>query len=1143
MLSLCVLFTACASQLDENAQYDSLVKEVTVSVNNLKVQDFLSSDVESRTTIDMTASENGSFSGEFKWASLDTIGIFPDKGYQVAFPMSGGAGANYAKFDGGGWALKEASKYSAYFPFEYNNRSSEAIPVTFLGQKQTGNKSANHLGLYDYMYTIPDGPVNGNVNFNFEHLGSVLALHMTFPETVDVKQVEISFGEEILVEKGHINLKSANNTSDKTFIEYADVQKTNSLVLEVEDIKTTTKDEQVVVFMWIASDQAISLAGKTFKVRAFSSNKWYEFTKDYTSGTLTMGIVANFKGITFTNDNSGNIAEGTKVINEETLKAALATPPADNTPIVIDGDITLTEPLDVQSTTTIDLNGNSLNVGEQTINVNEGQTLNLINTSNYYSRSTVEVTNSITGSDDIIVVAKNSTITIGEGVNLKTTGADKCCVFVPIGAENVTINTAGNLLATQAGAATIQVNGNVTSGTINVTGGSVKHENDVAIYAAGKVQLNISGGEIEGTTGVEIRAGELNVTGGTITATGDPFASTANGNGSTSVGAAVAVCQHKTDYELSATISGGTFNGVRALYEEDLENEEATDKITMSVTGGVFNGEIYSENVKGFISGGTFSHPGVCRYLASGQSADVKLIKDVVLTEMLTIPATNTVSLDLKGYELSFESENAGDAMITNKGTLTIKDSGIEGKITYTYNGTPDTSYSKGNYTIQNLGVLTIENGIIENATAAMSHASYAINTNAGATLNIKGGKILNLNSHAIRQVSFGTSANNVTIDGGYIEGVRALQVHLPSNANAAAPEMHLTINGGELKSNEDTYNLAIYVISNGQSAEHVSLVINGAIFNGNVSVNAVATNTMAKDAVTINGGTFNGVNGVLSYSDVKSNAADAFRIKGGEFSSLTPLDYLNGEDEVVKLGKNITDAKPVKFTGEGTLNLNGKTITAIDNTDKNYELINNSGNLTIEGEGTMTVKATINSGWNRYSAVVANTVGGSLIVKRATLEHLGGTDMAYGIDNLTNGKGTYAVTTIDGATIKSPYTAVRQFLNGVEATNELYIKAGSVLESNNRSIFFQDPSINANTGKLIVEEGAQLIGNVRLYVTAGSTEWPVEVSIAASSLMQGAIVESMNVPSGYIVSENNGVWSVINAPESGLEGMIVDNM
>ena len=46
MLSLCVLFTACASQLDENAQYDSLVKEVTVSVNNLKVQDFLSSDVE-----------------------------------------------------------------------------------------------------------------------------------------------------------------------------------------------------------------------------------------------------------------------------------------------------------------------------------------------------------------------------------------------------------------------------------------------------------------------------------------------------------------------------------------------------------------------------------------------------------------------------------------------------------------------------------------------------------------------------------------------------------------------------------------------------------------------------------------------------------------------------------------------------------------------------------------------------------------------------------------------------------------------------------------------------------------------------------------------------------------------------------------
>ena len=150
-----------------------------------------------------------------------------------------------------------------------------------------------------------------------------------------------------------------------------------------------------------------------------------------------------------------------------------------------------------------------------------------------------------------------------------------------------------------------------------------------------------------------------------------------------------------------------------------------------------------------------------------------------------------------------------------------------------------------------------------------------------------------------------------------------------------------------------------------------------------------------------------------------------------------TPLTIANGETVVI--------------------DLNGKTISAVDNTSANYELIKNAGNLTIFGGGKMTVKATQNSGWNRYSAVIANVVGGNLTVKDVVLEHLGGTDMAYGIDNLTNGKGTSAVTTIEGATVKSPYRAVRQFLNGTEATNELYVKAGTVLEGANKSIFFHD--------------------------------------------------------------------------------------
>ena len=208
------------------------------------------------------------------------------------------------------------------------------------------------------------------------------------------------------------------------------------------------------------------------------------------------------------------------------------------------------------------------------------------------------------------------------------------------------------------------------------------------------------------------------------------------------------------------------------------------------------------------------------------------------------------------------------------------------------------------------------------------------------------------------------------------------------------------------------------------------------------------------------------------------------------------------------------------------TLDLGGYTLTATDKVQKNYEAIKNKGTLLVKN-GTIKVVAEHNNGWNRYSAVIANEVGGNLTVENVVLEHLGGTDMAYGIDNLTNGKGTSAVTTIKNSTVKSSYRAVRQFLNGVEATNELYVKSGAVLEGANKSIFFHDPSKNANTGKLVVDADAQLKGDVYLFVTAGSTEWPVEVSIASSALVNGSQVLSGNVPAGYDVVEKDGCYVV----------------
>ena len=147
----------------------------------------------------------------------------------------------------------------------------------------------------------------------------------------------------------------------------------------------------------------------------------------------------------------------------------------------------------------------------------------------------------------------------------------------------------------------------------------------LAVYHPQYGVLNIlgTGNTLTGGTGIEIRAGELNVEGGTITATG-AFASNPSGGGSTTDGAAIAVTQHATALPIDVKISGGTLNATgkdgKALYQANVQENDPTDvaKIEMQVTGGTFNAAVESENVTEFISGGTFGETLFEDYIADG---------------------------------------------------------------------------------------------------------------------------------------------------------------------------------------------------------------------------------------------------------------------------------------------------------------------------------------------------------------------------------------------------------------------------------------------------------------------------------------------------------------------------------------------
>ena len=262
---------------------------------------------------------------------------------------------------------------------------------------------------------------------------------------------------------------------------------------------------------------------------------------------------------------------------------------------------------------------------------------------------------------------------------------------------------------------------------------------------------------------------------------------------------------------------------------------------------------------------------------------------------------------------------------------------------------------------------------------------------------------------------------------------------------------------------------------------------------------------------------------------DAASNATEA-KIGDTYYATFSAAFAAVQAGETVTLLADVNISETLKVNNNITLDLNGKTITGTDNATVSFALIEIQPGKELvvndaTGNGKITLRATNNREWNAYSSVISNQRG-KLTVNGGTIEHLGGTDMAYAIDNLTNGTGTYAETVINGGTIKSTYRAIRQFLNGTEAQNILTVNGG-IIEGANKSIWMQDPSKNANTGTLTVDEDATLKGDVYLFVTEGSTEWPVEVSIAVAALAEGSEVISANVPAGYEIKEMNSVYGV----------------
>ena len=176
----------------------------------------------------------------FSWALGDSLGIFPDKGNQVEFPITSTEGGTSAVFDGGGWALRNNSNYAAYYPFSVWNyhRNNKKILLDYSGQVQHGNGSFAHLSAYDYLASSRVAPENGVVCFEMKRLGAILYIDIVVPVPTTVNSLVISCDEDIFTERADLDISGEDAVTTSS-------RKTNTLTLEFKNTVTTEANETV----------------------------------------------------------------------------------------------------------------------------------------------------------------------------------------------------------------------------------------------------------------------------------------------------------------------------------------------------------------------------------------------------------------------------------------------------------------------------------------------------------------------------------------------------------------------------------------------------------------------------------------------------------------------------------------------------------------------------------------------------------------------------------------------------------------------------------------------------------------------------------------------------------------------------------
>ncbi len=298
----------------------------------------------------------------------------------------------------------------------------------------------------------------------------------------------------------------------------------------------------------------------------------------------------------------------------------------------------------------------------------------------------------------------------------------------------------------------IEING----GWISSLGGEIHQDlgsETLGIYHPQNGTLKIYGGTIKGyESAVEMRGGELVVDGGWFEVEGvtTEFSTRPNSNGNTVIGAAIAISPHQ-GRTVKATINNAYLKGPHTLHEEYMYDGEVPQiELSMSnisfETGEGYEGDVYSENCKEFITGNFVAKRGsILNYL--GEGAEVHVESNMEITK--AIPITKTVTVYLNNYTIENKTaasttglDDAEDECIVffangEDANLTINATN-GGKVVATGDG--EKSYYNVAVWAMNNANVTINGGEFSNTADPEKDGCDLIYGRNGANISITGG-------------------------------------------------------------------------------------------------------------------------------------------------------------------------------------------------------------------------------------------------------------------------------------------------------------------------------------------------------------------------------------------------------------------